>query len=68
MATRVAETCRWLLCNKTTFIHSSAPVGFLKMFNISYECTEHGAYQTKNRRFVSLFVVPVQMNLRPLTS
>ena len=54
MATRVAETRRWLLCNKTTFIHSSAPVGLFPKFNISNECTEHGTYNTKNMRFVSV--------------
>jgi hypothetical protein len=36
MATRVAETCRWLLCNKITFIHSGAPVGLFKKFNKSH--------------------------------
>jgi len=30
MALRVAVTCRWLLCIKITFIHSSAFVGLLK--------------------------------------
>jgi hypothetical protein len=32
MATWVAETCRWLLCNKITFIHSSAFVFLFKNF------------------------------------
>ena len=32
MSTRVAETCRWLLYNKLTFIHSSAFVGLYEFF------------------------------------
>jgi len=31
MVTWVAETCRWLLCNKLTFQHSSAPVDISKI-------------------------------------
>jgi hypothetical protein len=54
MATRVAETCRWLLCNKTTFIQSSAPVGIFKKLNIAYERMEHGIYETKNMTSVSV--------------
>jgi len=30
MAPRVTETCRWLLCNKITFINPSAFAGLFK--------------------------------------
>jgi len=34
MATYVAETCRWLRCNKLTFLHPRACVGLIKKLNI----------------------------------
>jgi hypothetical protein len=33
MDVKLAETCRWLLCNKVTFIHSTAFVGVFKERN-----------------------------------
>jgi hypothetical protein len=42
--TWVAETCRWLLRNKNTFISSSAFVGPFENFIKSDECTEHGTH------------------------
>jgi hypothetical protein len=39
MATWLVETCRWLICNKITFMHWSAFVGYL---NILYICLMHG--------------------------
>jgi hypothetical protein len=46
MATWVARTCWWLLCNKITFIHPSAFVGLFKKCYTSDQCTEHGTYKT----------------------
>jgi hypothetical protein len=43
-ATWVAETCRWLLFNKITFIHSNAFVGIFKKIYTSL-MQEHGTYK-----------------------
>ena len=52
MATRVAETCQWLLCNKLAFTHSSAFVGLLKtLMYVPDECTQGATYKT-NFQFV----------------
>lgn len=46
MATCVAETCRWSLCNKITFVKHSSLVGLVNKFYAPKSCTEHGTYQT----------------------
>lgn len=42
----MAETCRWLLRNKITFINASAFVDRFKKFCTSDQCPEHGTYKT----------------------
>jgi len=38
MATLVTEIYGWLLCNRTTFIHSSAFVGLLNIIRLINAC------------------------------
>ena len=51
MAKWVAETCRWLICNKITFMHWSAFVGY---WNILYICLMHGTWNIQKWNYGSL--------------
>ena len=50
MALRVDETCRWLLCIKITFIHSSAFVGLLKEIYTSVYYKYNETHKTDSRK------------------
>ena len=47
MATSVAETHQWSLCNKIIHINPSAFGDPFNKFYASNQCTEHGTYQTQ---------------------
>jgi hypothetical protein len=60
LAAWVAETCWWLLCDKFTFIHSSAFVGVFKsfMFPINAQDMEHVGETNDKLYILCLEVLP----------